>query len=237
VKSSTNSPESSRSPSLYSVERTLRRHFGQPRHGNKRNPLSELFYILLSLQTSESNCKRSYSALRRTFPQWSRLANASRNQVRLPIDCAGFGRQRASKIQRIVKRIIKDKGKLSLAFLEAMETNEAEEYLVSLPGIGKKTARCILMYSLERSVFPLDTHCARVLKRLGFHVPDGSLRKCEDRIQNLIPPRLRYSLHVTMISLGRQTCTSKSPNCEICPLRRICPTGIASLSAMRDFEC
>ena len=236
MKSTTNIAAFPNSPDLYSVEKILRRHFYEPRHGNKSNPLSELFYILLSLQTSESNCKRSYSALRRAFPQWSMLSYASHKQVRRPINFAGLGRQRASKILQIVERIIKDKGKLSLAFLDAMESNEAEEYLVSLPGVGKKTARCILMYSLKRPVFPLDTHCARVLKRLGFHVPDGSLRKCEDRIQNLIPPKLRYSLHVTMISLGRQTCTSRSPNCEICPLRSICPTGIARLRAMRKCE-
>lgn len=229
-----NSPATAESPSLYSVERILRLHFGQPRHGNKRNPLSELLYILLSLQTSELNCRRSYSALRRTFPRWSLLANASHRQVRRPIDFAGLGRQRASKILKIVHRIIEDNGKLSLSFLKAMKTDEAEKYLLSLPGVGKKTARCVLMYSLERPVFPLDTHCARVLKRLGFLVPDGSLRKSEDRIQNLIPPKLRYSLHVTMISLGRKTCLSRNPKCELCPLRSICPTGIGRLAKMRN---
>jgi endonuclease III len=100
-----------------------------------------------------------------------------------------------------------------------------------LPGIGKKTARCILMYSLNRQVFPLDTHCARILKRLGFHVPNGSLRKCEDEIQHLIPAVIRYSLHVTMIDLGRRICTNRNPKCHICPLQPICPTGQEMASA------
>jgi endonuclease III len=212
-------------PDLYSVEKTLRDSFGQPRHGNKSNPLNELLYILLSLQTTEINCRRSYRALRRAFPRWSLLAEASASNIRKPINFAGFGRQRAHKIVAIVRRINRDHGSVSLSALKKMPSEQAENYLTTLPGVGKKTARCILMYSLGRPVFPLDTHCARILKRLGFHVPDGSLRKCEDQIQERIPPEIRYSLHVTMISLGREICISKRPMCNICPLLSICPTG------------
>jgi len=216
-------------PDLYLVERKLRKRFGQPRHGNKSNPLDELLYILLSLQTSEVNCKRSYRALRRAFPRISMLADARMTALRKPISFAGLGTQRAKKIAAIVRRIRADFGRVSLAALDKMPTSDAEKYLTSLPGIGKKSARCILMYSLNRAVFPLDTHCARILKRLGFEIPSGSLRKCEDRIQIVIPEDIRYSLHVTMISLGREVCTSRKPTCAACPLLEICPTGRHSL--------
>jgi endonuclease-3 len=210
---------------LYLVEKLLREHFGQPRHGNKSNPLDELIYILLSLQTTQVNCQRSYRALRKAFPRWSLLAHASPAQIRKAINFAGLGKQRAGKLAAITRRIERDTGGVSLSGLNKLSSDQAESYLTSLPGVGKKTARCILMYSLGRSVFPLDTHCARILKRLGFHVPDGSLRKCEDRIQERIPPEIRYSLHVTMISLGREICMSKRPMCNICPLLSICLTG------------
>ena len=212
-------------PDLYEVERILRARFGQPRHGNKSNPLNELFYILLSLQTTEINCRRSYQALRKAFPRWSMLLRASASQIRGPINFAGLGRQRARKIADIARTLYRQRGRLSLSQVKRMSSEEAEVYLTSLPGVGKKTARCILMYSLNRQVFPLDTHCARILKRLGFFVPNGSLRKCEDEIQNLIPADIRYSLHVTMIDLGRRICTNRNPQCRICPLQAICPTG------------
>jgi endonuclease III len=222
-------------PDLYEVERVLRARFGQPRHGNKANPLHELFYILLSLQTTEVNCRRSYQALRKAFPRLSMLVQASVSQIRKAINFAGLGQQRARKIAVIARSIDRQYGRLSLAPLKRMSTEQAEAYLTSLSGIGKKTARCILMYSLNRPVFPLDTHCARILKRLGFHVPNGSLRKCEDEIQTLIPPAIRYSLHVTMISLGRRICTSRNPKCEFCPLQAICPIGqeITTLQSSR----
>jgi endonuclease-3 len=209
-------------PSLYRIEQLLRRRFGQPRHGNKINPLDELIYILLSLQTSETNCKRSYAELRRRFSSWRSLADATVSQIREPISFAGLGNQRARKIQKIVRQIRRDTGDVSLNLIKAMPSDDAEAYLTSLHGVGKKTARCILMYSLRRPVFPLDTHCARILKRLGFQVPDGSLRQCEDRIQELVPEELRYSLHVTMISLGRTICKSSKPRCDQCPLQSIC---------------
>lgn len=212
-------------PDLYLVEKRLRKCFGQPRHGNKLNPLDELLYILLSLQTTRINCQRSYRSLRRAFPRWSLLAEASAANIRKPINFAGLGRQRAHKIAAIARRIHRDNGCVSLSRLKNLSSEQAERYLTSLPGVGKKTARCILMYSLDRAVFPLDTHCARILKRLGFDIPNGSLRKCEDQIQDLIPPEIRYSLHVTMIGLGRDTCTSKRPRCSLCPLLSMCPTG------------
>jgi endonuclease III len=212
-------------PFLFQVETILRARFGQPRHGNKSNPLDELFYILLSLQTTEINCRRSYQALRKAFPRWSMLVRASVPQIRRPISFAGLGRQRALKISNIARTIHRQYGRLSLSRIKYMTSEQAEAYLTSLPGIGKKTARCILMYSLNRPVFPLDTHCARILKRLGFPIPSGSLRQCEDEIQNLIPAEIRCSLHVTMIDLGRRICTNRNPKCPICPLQSICPTG------------
>jgi len=212
-------------PDLYLVEKMLRERFGQPRHGNKSNPLDELLYILLSLQTTQVNCQRSYRALRKAFPRWSLLAQASHWQIRKPINFAGLGKQRAQKLAAIARRIKRDCGCVSLSGLKKLPSDQAESYLTSLPGVGKKTARCILMYSLGRAVFPVDTHCARILKRLGFDVPDGSLRKSEDQLQNLVPPELRYSLHVTMVSLGREVCTSTRPKCGACPLLSLCPTS------------
>lgn len=227
-------PSRKRLPDLYLVERKLRLRFGQPKHGNKSNPLDELLYILLSLQTTEVNCKRSYLALRRVFPSWSLLAESPVSSIRKPIKFAGLGSQRAQKIARIMRRIKQDRGRVSLQHLKSLPSEEAESYLTSLPGIGKKTARCILMYSMHRPVFPLDTHCARILRRLGFHIPEGSLRKCEDRVQALIPAELRYSLHVTMISLGRTICTSRGPMCHLCPLQQLCPTGQGYVSSARN---
>jgi len=145
--------------------------------------------------------------------------------IRRPIEFAGLGKQRAHKIACIIRKINRDFGRVTLSPIRSMSIEEAERYLTSLPGVGKKTARCILMYSFNRAVFPLDTHCARILERLGVEIPSGSLRRCEDIVQSVVPEQLRYSIHVTMISLGRSICLPRNPKCGACPLLQVCPTG------------
>jgi endonuclease III len=108
-----------------------------------------------------------------------------------------------------------------------MSDEEAEAFLLSLPGVGKKVARCVLMYSLGRQVFPVDTHCWRIAQRLGWVRPTQKDKHCAprdmDRLQSKIPPELRHSLHVNMISLGREICAPTSPRCDECPISAWCP--------------
>jgi len=122
-------------------------------------------------------------------------------------------------------------GEPTLKSLHKMSVKEAESFLLSLPGVGKKVARCVLMYSLGRQVFPVDTHCWRIARRLGWVRPTQKDKHCAprdmDRLQSKIPPELRYSLHVNMISLGREICTPSSPRCDECPILALCAkTGV-----------
>jgi endonuclease III len=214
---------------LARIEDLLRQKYGQPTHGNKADPLDELFFVILSSMTSTRNCIRAFNQLKERFADWEQLLQASEDEVVELIKHAGLGYQRSSKLIAIARRIKRDFGVISLSSLNKLSTHDAEDYLISLPGVGKKTARCVLMYSFGRAVFPVDTHCARIMRRLGFEVPNGSWQKCEDKLQDQIPEGLRYSLHVTFISLGRDLCVWKNPKCEVCPLNTECRTGLEKL--------
>jgi endonuclease III len=112
-----------------------------------------------------------------------------------------------------------------------MSDDECEQFLLGLPGVGTKVARCVMMYSLDRQVFPVDTHCWRICRRLGWvrrTTPDGNCsRRDADRLQSRIPPELRRSLHVNMVSLGKRLCLAGSPRCDECPIGRLCRrTGV-----------
>ncbi|MDO9012453.1 MAG: hypothetical protein Q7U78_11700 [Gallionella sp.] len=135
-------------------------------------------------------------------------------------------------IRNLLDAVVARFGEPNLEPLRSMSDQEAEDFLLSLPGVGKKIARCVLMYSLDRQVFPVDTHCWRIARRLGWVRPTQKDRHCAqrdmDRLQSKIPPELRYSLHVNMISLGREICTASAPKCDKCPLAALCPRiGIA----------
>lgn len=211
---------------VYEIAETLRRKYRDFRHHNKRNPLDELLFILCSTQTNEKNYQTSYRALRREFPRFEMIAEAPAEYVAKPLASGGLSNQKSVLIRKIMDTIIERFGKPTLAPLASMPDEECESFLVSLPGVGRKVARCIMMYSLDRQVFPVDINCWRICRRLGWvrrTRPNGSCsQKDMDRLQSKIPPELRYSLHVNMVSLGREVCTLKSPNCNLCPMRVHC---------------
>ena len=207
---------------LYRIEERLREAYGQPRHGNRSNTLDELIFIVLSRQTDESTFTREFAELRRSYWPWKKLLNADAGMLEQLLRPCGFGATRATQLKKIVARLRHDFGRVTLAPLRRMEPGVAEAYLTSLPGVGKKTARCVLMYSLAESVFPVDVHCFRVLRRIGVFDLEPPVRKHEDAIQSMIPEEIRHSLHVTLLSLGRDVCHARKPGCAGCAVESLC---------------
>jgi len=210
------------------IVQRLKLRYGLNRHGNKRAPVDDLFYILLSRQTTECNFKAAYKNIRKRWPSWNSLVKARTSEIYQHVAVAGFGRQRAAEMKAIACRLSRDFGKVTLAPLSRLSTIDAEEYLTSLPGVGKKSARCVLMYAFNRQVFPVDVHCFRALNRLGLISCAGPVRNHEDEIQRMVPPDLRFTLHVTLVSLGRDVCHAGKPECYRCVLRDLCPCGATS---------
>ncbi len=195
-------------------------------HHNLKNPLDELLFIMCSTKTGEASYRSTFRALKETFPTHLHIAEAPAEYIARPIASGGLSNQKSKAIRNLLDIIVVRFGEPSLKALRAMGDEEAEEFLLSLPGVGRKTARCVLMYSLGRQVFPVDTHCWRIARRLGWVRPTQKDKHCAprdmDRLQTKIPPELRHSLHVNMISLGREICTPRAPKCEICPIAKRC---------------
>lgn len=213
-------------PYVKEITEALVREYGRPTLGNKRNPLDEMLYIILSSRTPPDNYQGTYLALKRKFPRADSLANCSPGEIAEAIEQGGLQNKKANTIAAIAARLKETFGRVTLASLHKMETQEAEDFLVSLPGVGKKTARCVLMYALDRPVFPVDRHCFRVAERLGW-LPKGAqlADRTADVLQEGIPAPLRRDLHVGMVILGRKHCFAQNPNCDTCPLLAFCPTS------------
>jgi len=201
----------------------LHQRYGSPRHGNKDDPLDELVFILLSQMTTHWSYNRVFDRLKAHFPTWDGVLKASEPELRHLIEDAGLSRQKAPRIQKIVSRAVADFGHADLSALRQMSTGRAEEYLCSLPGVGVKTAKCVLMYAVGRPVLPVDTHVWRVCRRLGLVGEDVPYPEVHEALESVVPPRARYRLHVNGIMLGRQVCKAKRPLCGECPLAGVCP--------------
>lgn len=207
------------------VDHRLREYKSQ-RHDNKHDPFDELLFIILSAQTEYYSYHQTWNALRRQFPTRQALAEARISQIAGAIRAGGLAEKKARQIKGAIQKIIRDTGKISLSFLKNLDNAEVEKYLMTLPGIGVKSARCIMMYSLSRQVFPVDTHVWRVSRRLGLAPPiPKSIPALATQLEELIPHDLRYTLHVNMVSHGRAICTTYWPKCDQCMLNDICPSA------------
>jgi len=209
--------------------RILRKRYGDFAHYNRKNPFEELLFILCSVQTQESNYRGTFAALRRAFPRFEGLTSATARSIAKPLKSGGLSPTKSKAIRKICGCIQARFGKPTLAPLQTMNSEECETFLTSLPGVGTKVARCVMMYSLGRKIFPVDTHCWRICRRLGWvrsTSRDGVCSKQDmDRLQKMIPEHLRFSLHVNLISLGREFCRSENPRCPECPIGHLCKTS------------
>lgn len=216
------------------VDRKLRNLYGDHPDtplGNKSNPLDELVYIQLSVRTPEDTYQATYPALRRLVGgAWRRLLSLREEEIVERIRGGGMARVKVRRILGMLERINQTFGRVSLAPLARMSDEEADQFLQSLPGVGPKVARCVLLYSLQRDVFPVDSHCLRVLSRLGLVAPEIDRKAAHNFLQALVPSGLRRSLHINFVLHGRAVCTPFRPACGQCVLSARCPSGAKRLN-------
>ncbi|MDP9438850.1 MAG: endonuclease III [Actinomycetota bacterium] len=204
------------------AEALAREHGRWPDLGNKTDPLDELVYISLTRQTHEKNAARQWDALISAYPTWGMLLEASEEEIAELIADGGFSRQKARWIKQSLRLIKETRGSLSLDFLEDLDDGEAERFLCTLPGINVKSAKCVLMYSLERDVLPVDTHVRRVSERLGLLEPNLTSRRAHERLEATVSPQHRFAYHVGAVEHGRRVCTVARPRCGECVLKHSC---------------
>lgn len=200
--------------------------YGNPRHHNKDDPIDELVFIVLSSKTSEKSYLGTYDSLKKSFPEWKDLLKAPSPDVMRLLRSGGLSKKKEEWIRQILSRAYEDKINRETDSLAGMNTIDAEAYLTSLPGIGLKSARCVLMYSLGRQVFPVDSHCNRILSRLGIVEHRRLTDRVQNEVQRKIPPDVRYALHVNLVAHGRSVCKARAPKCESCGVIRMCRIGI-----------
>lgn len=195
--------------------------FGVPENTHRLDPISQLVSTIISQNTSDINRDRAFERLRARFPTWEAVRDANVQEVQNAIRPAGLSEVKAPRIQAALRRITEAQGHLSLGLLNDMSVGEAKAWLTSIKGIGPKTAAIVLLFSLGRPAFPVDTHVHRVSRRLGLIGQRVSREKAHDILEKLVPPQIYYPFHVNLIRHGREICRSQ-PRCEICPLRDLC---------------
>jgi endonuclease-3 len=208
------------------VIKLLEQEYGPCQWQPDRDPIDALIGTILSQNTSDANSGRAFASLKASFDSWEAVASASAEHIARVIQSGGLSQIKAVRIKQVLEQIKKEQGRISLDSLKAMDMAEAEDYLMRLPGVGHKTASCVLLFSLGKPSLPVDTHVFRVAKRLVLIDSRASVEKAHSLLQEQIPHSKVYQFHIHMIEHGRQICHARQPRCNRCILRSICPSSL-----------
>jgi endonuclease-3 len=211
----------------------LRLVYGVPLAKPHGHPIAELILTVLSQSTNDRNRDVAFMALRERFPTWEAVRDAPVDEIEEAIRPGGISRVKSARIKSILKAITETapghgadpRDPLSLDWLPEQTVPEAQRYLTSLPGVGRKTAACVLLFALGMRDVPVDTHVSRVGSRLGLFRPRAPFEELHDTMLAITPPGEELELHLNLLRHGRRTCHARRPACADCALNRMCPSA------------
>ncbi len=204
------------------VNQRLIEFYGYPEWRNPLPPLDELVSTILSQNTNDLNRDRAFIRLRQQLPTWEAVRDAPEAEVIEAIRPAGLANQKGPRIQAVLKAITAERDALDLNFLSDLDVDAARSWLMAFNGVGPKTAAIVLLFSLGKPAFPVDTHIYRVSGRLGMRPQAMNVEQAHPYLESLFPPQDYYPAHLNLIRLGREICQARKPACGICPLNDVC---------------
>src|SRR3990170_8800256 len=199
--------------------------YGRPDWRPHGDAMTELVLTILSQNTSDTNSGRAFMRLVARFPAWGELMAAAPAEIESEIQVGGLAPTKSGRIKAVLEEGWRRRGSFDLSFLGEMPLDEAKGWLRSLPGVGPKTAACVLMFALGRPALPVDTHVGRVAQRLGLVSARTGAAEAHDLLEAMLAPAEVYPFHVSLITHGRRLCRAQRPLCAECPLKERCPTA------------
>lgn len=191
----------------------------------RHDPVSELITTVLSHSTTDANQFRAFDNLRERYPTWDEVRAAPVEDVIDTVRVAGLGNQKGPRIQAILDILAEEPRSADLEWLGDVPLDEAMAYLTSLPGVGPKTAGCVMCFCFDAPIVPADTHVHRIALRTHIVPPRSTAARAQERLSAWVPPDATYATHMHMIRHGRTVCLARTPRCPECALLELCPTG------------
>jgi endonuclease III len=213
-------------PRVRRIRARLAETYGVPRLPPHGHPIAELVLTVLSQSTNDRNRDVAYLRLRDRFADWRAIRDAPVAEVEEAIRPGGLAPTKSVRIQQILRALPHAADdEPTLDALATMPVEEGRALLTALPGVGRKTAACVLLFAYGLRDVPVDTHVGRVGARLGILPAKGTADAIHDAMLAITPPGAELEFHVNLLRHGRRTCHAQRPQCPACPLRRMCPSA------------
>lgn len=201
----------------------LSKEYGRPRPFRRTKPIDELVRTILSQNTTDKNSLKAFAILKDEFNSWDKLLRVGIRRLAGLIRHAGLANIKAKRIKEALGEIKRREGKMSLSRLKNLKVKESRDYLMSLKGVGPKTAACVLLFSFNKPIMPVDTHIFRVTKRLGLLIEKRiNIIEAHAILSKIVPKHLIYKFHLGIIEHGRRTCRAQNPKCGMCIVYNLC---------------
>lgn len=204
------------------VEKVLDAHYGMPDWHDYLPAVDELVCTILSQNTNDINRDKAFVKLKETFSSWEEVRDADPEAVKEAIRIAGLANQKGPNIQAALQYITEERGEIDLDWLKEKTPEETMNWLTQMKGVGLKTASIVMVFSLDMPAFPVDTHVYRVTGRLDLRPQKMNIDNAHRWFMTSNRPESFGSLHLNIISLGRDYCQARKPKCQTCPVESIC---------------
>ena len=205
------------------VTRRLTEKYGVAAWSSK-DPMSMLVDIILSHRTRDEQTAAAYDNLLRRFGSWEAVRDAPTSEVQEAIANVNWPEVKAPRLQALMRRITEERGELKLDFLRDLPVEESAAWLNRLEGVGPKTTACVLLFSCQQPLLPVDVHVHRVSIRLGLIGKKVTADAAHDLLQALLPQNARsiYDFHKALLRHGQRICVFERPRCNKCPITDLC---------------
>jgi endonuclease-3 len=204
------------------IRKRLAEVYGVPVMAPHEDPLGELVLTVLSQSTNDRNRDVAFLRLRDRFPSWEAVRDAPVDEIEEAIRPGGISKVKSARIKAMLEAVGEE---LDLTWMRDAPIEQSRDYLVALPGVGRKTAACVLLFAYGLRDVPVDTHVSRVGGRLAILPVKAPFEKLHDEMLRISPPGAELELHVNLLRHGRRTCHAQRPACPRCELRRMCPSA------------
>jgi endonuclease-3 len=205
------------------VTRRLTELYGELPFSSK-DPMSMLVEIILSHRTRDEQTAAAYDNLLNRFGSWEAVRDAPTNEVEKAIENVNWPEAKAPRLQAIMRQITEERSELNLDFLCGLPVEESAAWLNRLQGVGPKTTACVLLFSCQQPLLPVDTHVWRVSIRLGLIGKKVTADAAHTLLQALLPQDSRtiYNFHKALLRHGQRICVFEHPLCSKCVLTDVC---------------